>query len=1037
MQGASDRAKAYGNLPLNFEENVGQTVQDVRFVAHGSGYELFLTPQEAVVSLAKTGRLDFSPMHRIASLRAMRAIRRAALTTVRLHLDGANPAVQMAGLEKLPVRTNYFVGNDPRKWHTNVPTYTRVKYSEVYPGVDLVFYGNQHRLEYDFVVAPGADPGTIAFSVGGARKLRVNSRGDLVMSVAGGEVELQKPVVYQQTGHGRQEIAGGYEITEGHRVRFAVAKYDHSAALIVDPVLNYSTYLGGTGDDQGASIAVDAAGDAFVTGTTFSTDFPTTASALNAGPLGSNVNGTAFVTEMNPAGTAQLYSTYLGGSGGDEGFGIAVDSTGNVYVTGSTFSTDFPTTANALKGGANAAAAVNGTSFLTKINPAASGAAALVYSSYIGGTSGAASDAAEAIAVDATGNAYVTGITGSLPGTGLADFPVTASAFQATPGTGITSGTAFLTRIDTTKSGSASLIYSTFLGGNGADSSGPLGFGDGGLGVAVDSASNAYIVGTTSSTNFPTSTNAFQVTAPVAIAKGTVFVSRIDTTMSGAASLIYSTYLGGDVSEFGFAIALGPNNVAYVTGNTGSPSAFPTTHGAFQTGGDTLNPNGDAFVSLIDTAGTGSTSLKYSTYLGDRQGSGDVGFGIKADSAGNAYVGGASDSTHFPVTKGAFEPTFPSAETGFISKLNPAGNGAADLVYSTYFGGSGSASQRDEIFGIAIDTLNNAYVTGVTASATNATRPFPTSAGAFQTALKGTSDAFVSKLTLIPTVVVAPASLAFNNQTVGVKSAPQMVTLTNNTSAALPITSVVVMAGSPAASSTDFAIASGSACVTSVAVGASCTLNVTFTPSATAAESATLVFTDGDASSPQSVDLTGNGAAVAADFSLSAPGTLTIAQGMSGSVTVTMTPVGGFTGAVALACTGAPMNSTCTIAPTSVTSSNGTATATATVTVMTSSLVPPANRMPMPPISMLQIVSMCFAGLTMLLLSKARRLQTRLGLAAALLICLALAGCGGGSSSNPSTNNSGTATPKATTTLTITGTSGALSHTATVSLAVD
>jgi len=381
--------EAYGKLPLSFEENQGQTAREVRYVSHGNGYELFLTSQEAVLALRSGTDYDLSPLHRTAYIQAIREARRISqMTVIRMQLDGANPEPQMIGTGRLPTKVNYFVGNDPKNWHTDLPSYAGVKYVGVYPGVDLVFYGKQRRLEYDFVVAPGADPQAIALRVDGARKMRINSHGDLVLGVSGGEVELQKPVVYQNINGERREIAGRYAMAGNHRVSFAVGTYDRSEPLVLDPVLNYSTYLGGSGieDNIGAAaIAVDSSGDAFVAGQTMSVDFPTTAGAVVATK---NPNsGAAYVAELNPAGTQLLYSTYLCGmitNGSESAFGIAVDSTGKVYVTGQTFAIDFPTTPTSLEPGPLATNA-NGTAFVTKLDPTKSGTASLVYSTYLGG----------------------------------------------------------------------------------------------------------------------------------------------------------------------------------------------------------------------------------------------------------------------------------------------------------------------------------------------------------------------------------------------------------------------------------------------------------------------------------------------------------------------------------------------------------------------------------------------------------------------------------------------------------------------------
>ena len=501
--------QAYGKLPLSFMENQGQLAQEVRYAAHGARYDLFLTSQEAVVTLRHSQHLDFSPRHRAASLKAMRALRKsgAATASLRLRFAGSNPAPEIAGLENLPGKVNYFIGNDPKKWHTGIPTFAQVKYSQVYPGVDLLFYGHQRNLEYDFIVAPGADPRAIRMNLSGARKLRLDAHGDVLVSVAGGEVLLQKPLVYQNINGRRQEIAANYSL-RGNDVSFAIAPYDHRESLIVDPVLNYATYLGGTNDDGvGSAIASDSSGNTYIAGQTLSTDFPPT-SALTPG---GNTNGTGFVVELNPTGSALLYSTYLGSSAGfDFAFGITV-SGGDIYVTGETSGTDFPTTAGALKPTVTSNAV--GTSFLTKLNPAVDTTASLLYSTYLGGSNGVLGDFGQAVAADSSGNAYVTGVTYSTAGTADVDFPVSLGAFQSTLPSSV--GSAFVTRIDTTKTGDASLIYSSYLGGDGALTAGAttLQFGDGGFGIVVGAANKVYIAGTTCSSPadpYPTSATTFQ-----------------------------------------------------------------------------------------------------------------------------------------------------------------------------------------------------------------------------------------------------------------------------------------------------------------------------------------------------------------------------------------------------------------------------------------------------------------------------------------------------------------------------------------------
>jgi hypothetical protein len=913
--------KAYGNLPLSFEENRGQTAREVRYISHGSGYELFLTPQEAVLALRSPVHVDLSPRNLFATLRALRDARRAhqATTTavLRMGLEGTNPESKVIGIDKMPGKVNYFIGNDPKKWQTDVPTYAQVKYAEVYPGVDLVFYGNQRRLEYDFIVAPGADPSVIALKVDGARKMRVDAHGDLVLSVVGGEVKLQRPIIYQQVKGRRREISGKYALAAGHRVTFSVAPYDRSEPLVLDPVLNYSTYLGGNSDDMAAGIAVDSNGNAFIAGTTFSTTFPTTSNAYIPEPLAAN-GGTSFATfvsELNPAGTQLLYSTYLAGSTpGEFAFGIAVDPADKVYVTGFTLSTDFPTSNSAnptfipgFKLSPNAGN-VNGTSFLAKFDPTQStGAKSFVYSSYISGTNGTNGELGHSVAVaDSSGVVYVAGVTDSTAGAGLANFPV-VNGFQTALSTA--NGNAFLTKIDTTTS--AAPVYSTYLGGNDANSAAAgLGFGDAAFGVAVDSSGNAYLIGETTSTDFSTfstvnpALKGFDLTYPAGNTTNTVFVSRIDTTKTAGASLAYLTYLGGAGSDFGDAIALGPapNNLAYVTGQTGSssfpifPVPGPGVPGPFQT---TKGAFGVAFVSLIDT--TTSANPSYSTFLG---GTGsDEGLGIRVDAQGNAYIAGKTQSRDFPHSQGAILPAIPASATGsgFVSKISPSGNGQKDLLYSSFFGGDGSAPLFDQATGIAIDSSNNVYITGQTYSTASSFPVFPPSTAAtpaFQTSLNSTSDAFIAKLTLLPTLAVSPTSINFGLQPVGVTSAAQTVTLTNNTSDAIPfLATSVSFTGTNAA---DFASPSNT-CGASIAAAASCTVGVTFTPSGTPLETATLVITvtitDGGVSGPQSFDvsLQGTGSASAPGVGL-APTSLAFGNQVlnttSAAQTVTLTNTG-------------------------------------------------------------------------------------------------------------------------------------------------
>jgi len=650
-------SESYGKLPLQFEANRGQTHEDVHFLARGAGYSLYLTAGEAVLVLANPNA---------------KAQKRSF--ALRMSLVGAAREPVVTGLDELPGKANYFIGKDRSKWRTNVPTYAKVQYRNVYPGVDLVYYGNQRQLEYDFVVAPGADPKKIALRFRGADKLEIDVEGNLVLRTASGDIHQHKPVIYQEIDGFRREVAGGYVRKGADRVGFQLAAYDTTRPLIIDPVvLSYSTYLGGGAGDFSNGIAVDAAGNAYVTGFTASSDFPTTAGTFQPNFGGA---GGAFVTKLNPAGTALVYSTYLFGNGGG-GNGIAVDADGNAYVagggfvakldpagavliysilfdgrgngialdadrsayvTGQTDSPNFPTTIGAFQ-----TTFAGGDAFVMKVDPTGS---ALVYSTYLGG-SGA--DWGNGIAVDSGGNAYVTGITFST------DFPTTAGAFQSA-----VSGGAFVTKLD--PAGSA-LVYSTYLGGSDAQA----------RGIAVDGGGNAYVTGVTSSADFPTTAGAYQVTygGTQAGSGGDAFVTKLDPTGSG---LVYSTYLGGDGSDWGNGIAVDIDGNAYVTGTT-SWITFPTTPDAFQPdsrGGSGVNGT-DGFFTKLNPTGS---ALVYSTYLGGTDL--DLGLGIALDAKGNAYVTGATNSTDFPTTAGAYQP----ALSGVVCCRRPASD-----AFVTKFGG--------------------------------------------------------------------------------------------------------------------------------------------------------------------------------------------------------------------------------------------------------------------------------------------------------------------------------------------------------------
>jgi hypothetical protein len=714
-QGALLQAKeSYGRLPMHFEPNLGQSDEQVSFLSRGSGYNLFLTRDESVLVLRRGGDSHFSPQGP-PHLRHTHS-KFEAPSVVRTKFSGANSDLKIEGKEELPGRTNYLNSGDPGKWRTDVPQYARVEYHDLYPGVDLVYYGNRTdkgvRLEHDFVVRPGSDPAKIRLCFEGVDGVELNASGDLVLRLPeGGELIQHAPVIYQESDGEKKAVQGGYVLSgDGSEVGFQIAQYDPGKTLYIDPLISYSTYLGGSGYDFGYGIAVDSTGCAYVTGWTYSVDFQTQKPLQQGNAGGADV----FVSKLNAAGTALVYSTYVGGSGDDFGTGIAVDATGAAYVTGYTDSTDFPTTAGVI----STSNAGQHDAFVFKMNAAGS---ALIYSTYLGGTG---DDYATGIAVGTNGVAYVAGYTTST------NFP-TAAAYQAA-NAGVIN--AFVSKLNAT---GTALAYSTYLGGSSEDFANA---------IALDGAGLAYVAGYTASTNFPT-VNPCQATN-----KGgwntftTVFAANGST-------LVYSTYFGGSGDDFATAIAVAANTAApnhlcaYVTGSTSSSdlTTLSATGGnAFQM---SIAGNYDGFVAKFDPALTGVATLVYSTYLGGEDF--DSGSGIVVDSANNAYVVGQTWSLTFPVQGNAFQWTLNGASDAFIAKLNPTGS---SLSYASYLGGS----DVDVATAAALDTLGNLYLTGYTYST-----DFPVVAP-MTGRIAGASDVFIAKISSaippLPDLIVSSLS---------------------------------------------------------------------------------------------------------------------------------------------------------------------------------------------------------------------------------------------------------------------------------------
>ena len=744
------------SLPLTFEANRGQTDPAVKFLSRGDGYALFLTEDSAVFKLRSNRE-------------------RSSSAVVRMKLMGVNSRVNISGAQPLAGTVNYFMGNDPSQWATGITTFGKVNYRQVYRGVDLVYYGTERRLEYDFIVAPGAVPEQIVLEFSGA-KPAIGADGDLVLTLDGKPLAFRKPVVYQTIAGKKEMIAGNYKLS-GNRAQFALGKYDHNRALVIDPVLDYLTYLGGSGTDQvgfttfSASgnptqgMAVDPAGSVYVTGRTQSTDFP----VLGAVQGANTANGfTGFVAKLNPAGSQLIYSTYIGGGGfGDatttQPYAIAVDSSGSAYITGFTSAPQFPVTAGAYQTicGNLVPTKTNcpnsGSAFLTKLSP---NGGSLVYSTFFG--PGPGPETAVAVAVDSRGQAYIAGNS-----TDQCDSNNTASCFPTTPNAvlpgsafnhttspnNFNQGSAFISAFD---AAGAHLLYSSLFGGNGS----PAGnqhptFASG---VAVDSSGNFYLVGTTESNQLPVTPGAFQTTYygnPEAgfgtSSRG--FVAKFSPVSSGA-SLLYATYLGGrDTTVVSYqdvisGIAADGAGNAYISGNASYD--FPATAGANNSTPcpaanscinrgflAKLNPAGSALVwaTFVGTGLTDPTLSSASTISPPR-----------LDAAGNLYVGGVTgNNQEYPLVN----PLQPAKAFGgvYVTMYDPTGSSMyfSTVIYDPESNGGVFNS------GVDVDSQGNIYVAGYT-SQTNLT----VTPGAFQTAVKGATDGFIAKISA-PAIPPTPA----------------------------------------------------------------------------------------------------------------------------------------------------------------------------------------------------------------------------------------------------------------------------------------
>jgi hypothetical protein len=720
-------ARSYGARPLSFETNQGQAEDQVRFLSHGEGYSILFKDSEADLLLSKKGSHRNSPhspdLRRAESTDSVKPENSVRSDVLRMLLLNAHSGAMPSAETRLPGTVNYFTGDDPAKWRTGVPTFERVKYAGVYPGVDLVYYGSQQRLEFDFEVAAGADSRAIELRFEGARKLKLDDEGNLTIFVANGSIGFHKPIIYQPVDRNRRRLVeGSFRLVSKNSVRFRLGPYDHARPLVIDPILNYSTYLGE--ESEANAVAVDSAGEAYVAGWA-DVGLPTSG-GIQPSPITKSgvAQASAFVAKFNSTGTGLIYCTYLSGSGADVVNGIALDSQGNAYVAGVTSSPDFPTTPGAFQSKNNQPpnnfgfnGEPSGTGFVAEIN---STGTTLTYSTYLGGS---AYSLITAIGIDSSGSAYVTGQTSS------SDFPITQGAFQ-TINKAVSNGgtTGFISKLN---GAGTSLMYSTYLGGSTAEDF---------SGISVDATGNAYVTGSTKSTDFPTTPGAFQSTNKAKVGF-TGFVAKMNPAGTG---LLYSTYFGGSVGEGSNAISVDSAGDAYLTGFTTSAD-FPATTGVFQ---PKFTSNQNAFITKLNASGTG---LVYSTFLGGTYAlSGEVpeatGTSIAVDGAGNALVSGNTDFMDFPITPGAFElenmSNLDSYDFGsFLTKINPS---ASELLYSTYLSGSGDGSglSCDCTRGIALDSSYNVYLAGSSSST-----DFPTTQGAFQISDPGSGMSFKAFVT--------------------------------------------------------------------------------------------------------------------------------------------------------------------------------------------------------------------------------------------------------------------------------------------------
>lgn len=1039
IQGPSQQAhEVLRGLPLVFEANRGQTDPQVRYLARGAGYGLFLTANEAVLALHSRKRTQAGH----------------GTSVIRMKLVQATPTPEVTGADLLPGKSNYFIGNDESKWRNNVPLFARVRYGQVYSGIDLVYYGRQGQLEYDFEVAPGADPRQISLAFSGAEAPVLDAAGDLVLGTADGDVRLQSPVVYQQIADERRSVQARFKLLADGHVGFALGEYDHSRALVIDPVLTYSTFIGGTGNEACSaitgsatpisgcpSIFVDPAGSIFIAGSTSSADFPKT-----TGPA---LTGTAnvFIAKLDPTqvGTAQLrFATFFGGTGIDTPVGIGVDAGGNVVFAGSTTSTDFPASTGFQPGPAPAGKHV----FVSKLDNLG---AAVLYSTYLFGNG---TDIASGFALDNQGAAYVTGTTTSnnLP-------PVTPSgAFQGSFQSNIQF---FWAKINVNTTGTTTLVNFTYFGG-GNPSSGAIAIGGG---IALDSSKNVYISGGTNfrntesspapgGTDFPilnaaqkcldTPVNPTSGTCSVALTATDAFVAKFvpSTTALNQYTTGYVTYFGGTGDDSSAAVAVDSGGNAYITGSTASTDlVIPTSTSAFQSGNA---GGGDAYVAKFGATSSTTTAvtLNYVSFLGGT--AADLGTAIAADSVGGAFITGQTSSVDFhllPTGSG----TLGGPSDAFFTRIDTTATAStAGSHFSQYLGGTGTDAGTSITISPSVNSKSAEFVAGETSSA-----DFPTLTP-FQGALAGPTDGFITAFGPSVNINMTDTAPTISNSPVGVGNTVTFTyTITNKGDAISGATFIDTL---PNGDTSATASTSPGNCTAATAVGSSATITcfigalngagatrtVTVTTKSSVAgplQNSAQLIVPGCTANPCSSATAP--AVTVTDYSVSANPmvNMPIPAGNATTYKITLSPLGGaFPQSISLSATGLPTGATATFTTTPITNLNTGAQSTDLVigtTVRTTTTVDLwKHNGPLYaawlPLSGLALLGVGFHGL-----SRWRRLGLGLVIGAFFGLVLMQAGCG---SKGSTTTTNGT--PAGTYSIVVAAASGSTTHNVTVTLVV-